>query len=345
MQTSKSSAIIYLSVGAAALCVLATGIYFLKDRNDTFVAVSLPSGLQTPISQRQNTLSNTGDSEQIELAMSAYSAGKLVAPAGENAFEYYLAALQSNPGDVGAEEAIMELVPVAMSALESAMAANTTLEVERLIPLLERADPGAARVAALKQRWQANVANLANANLANTNLVNMGKQASAQAASGSENVQPPILVPENSAPEIAAMPTPAVTAPKVVPKPALAANLKPSQPVQASPKVATAQVQTRAVESRAVENRVVEARALSTARAVFPAQARRQKIEGWVDLQVVVDASGRVTEASVIGAQPARIFDVEARRAVMRWRYSPKRVNDQPVSSVLRQRIKFSLAG
>ena len=344
MKTTRASAIIYLSVGAAALCVLATGIYFLKDRNDTSVAVSLPSSLQTPISQRQNTpsntLRNTGDSEQIELAMSAYSAGKLVAPAGENAFEYYLAALQSNPGDVGAEEAIMELMPVAMSALESAMAANTTLEVERLIPLLERADPGAARVAALKQRWQANVANLANANLAN-----IEKQASAQAASGSENVQPQILAPENSAPEIAAMPTPAVTAPKVVPKPAVAANLKPSPPVQASPKVATAQVQTRAVESRAVENRVVEARALSTARAVFPAQARRQKIEGWVDLQVVIDASGRVTEASVIGAQPARIFDVEARRAVMRWRYSPKRVNDQPVSSVLRQRIKFSLAG
>ena len=339
MKTTRSSAIIYLSVGAAALCVLATGIYFLNDRNDTSVAVSLPSGLQTPISQRQNTLSstlrNTGDSEQIELAMSAYSAGKLVAPAGENAFEYYLAALQSNPGDVGAEEAIMELVPVAMSALESAMAANTTLEVERLIPLLERADPGAARVAALKQRWQANVANLANANLAN-----IEKQASAQAASGSENVQPQILAQENSAPEIAAMPTPAVTAPKVVSKPAVAANLKPSPPVQASPKVATAQVQTRAVESR-----VVEARVLNTARAVFPAQARRQKIEGWVDLQVVVDASGRVTEASVIGAQPARIFDVEARRAVMRWRYSPKRVNDQPVSSVLRQRIKFSLAG
>ena len=333
MKTSRSSAIIYFSVGAAALCVLATGIYFLKDGNDTSVAVSVPSGLQMPISKRQNTLTNTGDSEQIELAMRAYSAGKLVAPAGENAFEYYLAALQSNPGDVGAEEAIMELVPVAMSALESAMAANTTLEVERLIPLLERADPGAARVAALKQRWQANVANLAN----------IAKQASAQVASSLENVQPPILAPENSAPEIAAMPPPAVAAPKVVPKPAVASNLKPSPPVQASPKVASAQVQQ--VQTRAVENRVVEARALSTARVVFPAQARRQKIEGWVDLQVVVDASGRVTEASVIGAQPARIFDVEARRAVMRWRYSPKRVNDQPVSSVLRQRIKFSLAG
>ncbi len=68
-----------------------------------------------------------------------------------------------------------------------------------------------------------------------------------------------------------------------------------------------------------------------------------KKIEGWVDLQVVVAADGRVTEALVVGAQPSRIFDVEARRAAMRWRYSPKRVNDQPVSSVLRQRIKFSL--
>jgi len=330
MKTSRSSAIIYLSVGAAALGVLATSVYFMSTQASAPAAASLQSGLQTPIPQRESTLSNPDHSEQIERAMSAYSAGKLVAPAGENAFEYYLAALQSKPSDVGAQEAIMELVPVAMTALESAMAANTTADVERLIPLLERADPGAARVVALKQRWQANVANMA-------------KQASAAVPTPSlENVpaQVMILAEENNAPEIAATPPIArpaapTVAPKVVQPPAVAVNAKQQDPLQASPKAATAEVQ----------NRIVEARALSTARAVFPAQARRQKIEGWVDLQVAVDASGRVTEALVVGAQPTRIFDVEARRAVMRWRYSPKLVNDQPVSSVLRQRIKFSLAG
>jgi len=191
MKTSRSSAIFYLSVGAAALGVLATSVYFMSTQASAPAAASLQSGLQTPIPQRESTLSNPDHSEQIERAMSAYSAGKLVAPAGENAFEYYLAALQSKPSDVGAQEAIMELVPVAMTALESAMAANTTADVERLIPLLERADPGAARVVALKQRWQANVANMA-------------RQASAPVPTPSlENVpaQVMILTEENNAPE------------------------------------------------------------------------------------------------------------------------------------------------
>ena len=320
----SSAAIIYLSVGAAAVGVVATGAYLLSDRANTPITASLQSSVHAPISARESSALNTDHSKQIELAMSAYNAGKLVTPAGENALEYYLAALQSKPNDFGAQEAIMELVPVAMTALESAMAANVSMEVERLLAVLERADPSAARVAALKQRWQASVA----------------QQASALAAAAPrlENVQAPatFTVPEIGRPEIAATQanTPAPTiAPSDVSTAVAVSTETQNTLAQASPKAATA----------AVQDRVVEARALSTARAVFPAQARRQKIEGWVDLQVVVDASGRVTEALVLGAQPSRIFDVEARRAVLRWRYSPKRVNDQPVSSVLRQRIKFSL--
>lgn len=338
----SSAAIIYLSVGAAAVGVVATGAYLLSDRANTPITASLQSSVQAPIPARESSALNTDHSKQIELAMSAYNAGKLVTPAGENALEYYLAALQSKPNDFGAQEAIMELVPVAMTALESAMAANVAKEVERLLAVLERADPSAARVAALKQRWQASVAQ-----------ASVAQQASAVAAAPRlENVQAPatFTVPEIGRPEIAAA---QVAIQATTPAPTIAPTIAPTDvstavavttetqntlaaqasPAQASPKAATAPVQ----------DRVVEARALSTARAVFPAQARRQKIEGWVDLQVVVDASGRVTEALVLGAQPSRIFDVEARRAVLRWRYSPKRVNDQPVSSVLRQRIKFSL--
>lgn len=328
----SSAAIIYLSVAAAALGAVATGAYLLSDRASTPITASLQSSVQTPIPARENSTLNTDHSKQIELAMSAYNAGNLVTPAGENALEYYLAALQSKPSDFGAQEAIMELVPVAMTALESAMAANVSGEVERLLAVLERADPSAARVAALKQRWQASIA----------------QQASTLAVAPSlEDVQAPatITAPEIRRPEIAATqadPQAGTQAPTIAPTDVSAAvavttekqnTVAQASPAQARPKVATA----------AVQDRVVEARALSTARAVFPAQARRQKIEGWVDLQVVVAADGRVTEALVVGAQPSRIFDVEARRAVMRWRYSPKRVNDQPVSSVLRQRIKFSL--
>ncbi len=324
-----SRVIIYLCVGAAILGALSTGAYLLSKRSSTAADATLQTGMLAPSERDERGLDNASHAKHLELAMRAYGADKLVAPAGENALEHYLAALQSKPDDFGAQEAILELVPVAMTALETAMAANASEEVGRLIVLLERADPSASRVAALKKRWQESVAQQASneADAIRTAAAQIPIQAAPVIAARTPEVQVPADV-ETAKPVAQRAETVASPVTVATVAPTRMAS-KPEPPVSTS--VAPAQ------------NRVVEARALSTARAVFPAQARRQKIEGWVDLQVVVDASGRVTEALVLGAQPSRIFDVEARRAVMRWRYSPKLVNDQPVSSVLRQRIKFSL--
>ena len=333
-----SGVIIYVCVGAAILAALSTGAYLLSERSSSAPSLNLQSGMLTPNERSNSAVDDDSHAEHIDRAMRAYSADKLIAPASENALEHYLAALQSKPDDFGAQEAILELVPVAMTALETAMAANRSDEVERLIALLERADPSASRVAALKKRWQENTAQ-------QTIAVRLAAEQAVQSAQTVPAVAAPapVTTPEDNAinqgqtARVAdAAATPA--SPKVA---ARAVNLaatenKPAQSVRR---------QALSIVAPPAQSRVVEARVLSTARLVFPAQARRQKIEGWVDLQVAVDAEGRVTEASVVSAQPARVFDVEARRAVMRWRYSPKRVNDQPVSSVLRQRIKFSLAG
>ncbi len=331
-----SGVIIYVCVGAAILGVLSTAAYLLSERSSGTVSTNLQTGVPAPKVQSgsDSAADSTSHERHIELAMSAYSADKLVAPAGENALEHYLAALKSKPDDFGAQEAILELVPVAMTALETAMAANAAEEVERLIPLLELADPSASRVVALKKRWQETITQQAS--------VEAARLAAAQA---------PKLPPQNEpvAPEVGTEPLASARVAKSASAPVVvAATLAPAPapaPAVVPEKQSTLSVRQSApaITPAPEQNRVVEARALSTARAVFPAQARRQKIEGWVDLQVAVDASGRVTEAVVLSAQPSRIFDVEARRAAMRWRYSPKRINDQPVSSVLRQRIKFSL--
>ncbi len=330
-----SGVIIYVCAGAAILGVLSTAAYLLSERSSGTVSANLQTGMAAPNvrSSSDRAFETTSHERHIELAMSAYSADKLVAPAGENALEHYLAALKSKPDDFGAQEAILELVPVAMTALETAMAANAAEEVERLIPLLELADPSASRVIALKKRWQETIA----------------QQASVEAARLAAAQTPELpLQDEPVAPEVGTEQLTSAPVAKSAGAPAVvvAATLAPA-PAVAPEKQSTVSVRQSAPATKPApeQSRVIEARALSTARAVFPAQARRQKIEGWVDLQVAVDAEGRVTEAVVLSAQPSRIFDVEARRAVMRWRYSPKRVNDQPVSSVLRQRIKFSLAG
>jgi periplasmic protein TonB len=247
----------------------------------------------------------------VDSAMRAYSAGHLVQPAGENALELYLKALEVHPSNVSAREAVLELVPVAMNALESAMSAAAPEEVARLSALLERADPSAARLSAAQTIAAPKLVDSVAATAVAT------EQPVTQAATAPLVAKAEMI----KAAEPAAMPQASAFVPPPVRESKPTPEKNPSLPI----------------------SRIVEARPLTTARVTFPAHARRQKIEGWVDLEVSVDASGRVTETSVVDAQPKKIFDIEARRAVMRWRFTPKIVDDQPVASVLRQRIKFSL--
>jgi protein TonB len=69
--------------------------------------------------------------------------------------------------------------------------------------------------------------------------------------------------------------------------------------------------------------RPVPLRKIEDATVVYPPRARSRGIEGWVDVAFTVDATGRVTGARVLSAQPAGTFDDAALAAVRRWRYAP----------------------
>lgn len=75
----------------------------------------------------------------------------------------------------------------------------------------------------------------------------------------------------------------------------------------------------------------------------YPREAARNRIGGWVQLEVMVNADGTVRSARVLEAKPKGLFDAAAVTAVLRWKFKPKVVDGQPVPQRGSQRIEFNL--
>ncbi|NCP64326.1 MAG: energy transducer TonB [Paraglaciecola sp.] len=63
----------------------------------------------------------------------------------------------------------------------------------------------------------------------------------------------------------------------------------------------------------------------------YPVQAARDGKEGWVRLSFTINEVGGVEDVEVIDADPKRVFDREARRALEKWKYKPKIEDGKPI--------------
>ncbi len=73
----------------------------------------------------------------------------------------------------------------------------------------------------------------------------------------------------------------------------------------------------------------------------YPEMARIARIEGMVILEAVIDASGSVTSARVLRGHPS--LDQAALDAVQRWKFTPARLNGEPIPVVMTVTVQFKL--
>jgi len=56
----------------------------------------------------------------------------------------------------------------------------------------------------------------------------------------------------------------------------------------------------------------------------YPPRALSRGLEGWVQVQFTITATGTVKDPIVVNAEPKNIFDDAALKAIARWRYNPR---------------------
>lgn len=78
---------------------------------------------------------------------------------------------------------------------------------------------------------------------------------------------------------------------------------------------------------------------------VYPHGPLQRGIEGFVDLGFDIDEKGATQNITVIAAQPERVFNKAAIKAVSKWRYEPRVIDGEGVyQSGLSTRIRFTIS-
>ncbi len=76
----------------------------------------------------------------------------------------------------------------------------------------------------------------------------------------------------------------------------------------------------------------------------YPRKAQIAKIEGWVEMSFTITEQGTVVNPVVTDSKPARIFNREALRAILKYKFKPKVIDGVAVTQQATQKIEFNLA-
>ncbi len=91
-----------------------------------------------------------------------------------------------------------------------------------------------------------------------------------------------------------------------------------------------------------VGGNVQQANLVNKVTPVYPAQAKQDRVQGTVQLEVIIDKEGRVESVSVLGGPDPLVQ--AAVDAVKQWTYRPTLLNGEPVEVQTTVTVNFTLA-
>jgi periplasmic protein TonB len=268
----------------------------------------------------------------LKEASTALREQRIVAPPGNNAFEYYERLLEKEPTNQTAIDALRETFPIAIGPVEQDINAGNVDEATRVINLLAKADPNNYTLTILRSKLDAKKKQTEREQAQQTAAA-AAAAARAQSTANNNAAAAPTPAPAAAPPERAASPanneaaSTAANAPPATTRPAAPASAATTAPAPATAAAAGG-------ESHAAE-------VLKTSPPDYPPDAVRKRQEGWVEVEFTVTPDGSVANAAVVNAQPARVFNTSALRAVERWTFKPRMENGKPVEEKMRRRIEF----
>ncbi len=84
-----------------------------------------------------------------------------------------------------------------------------------------------------------------------------------------------------------------------------------------------------------------EAKLIRRIDPAYPSAAKRDGVQGSVDLEVTVSPKGVVQDVSVVHANPPGVFEKSATAAVRKWKYDPRFVDGLPAEAHLKVHLEF----
>lgn len=283
--------------------------------------VQAPAASAGPAASASSKLSGKSVNDLLSAARDAYAQHRLVAPAGNNAMEYYEAVLAQDPGNEVARDALRETFPFTVPDVEQAISQNSFDEANRELALLAKADPTNYTLTLLRAKLAAQQKLLAR----------QQQEAQAKAQRAAEQ----LAAAQQAAAQQAAKEAAAQQAAKAATEREAAAKAAAAQ------RVAVA----KAAPPPKPAGETHGAEVLSAAAAAYPVQAARNQTSGYAVVQFTVTPDGHVTDAHVVSASPRGVFDEAALRAVQASKYKPAMKDGEAVPAIVQRRLDFKFGG